>query len=567
MPPLLLDYIEALLFVLVCGIGFAFPQYFDAVIKLAARAFSWICRRPRVAYLVAGLTPVALRLAVLPLFPVPVPSVHDDFSYLLTAETFSLGRITNLPHRFWHNFETIYVLQQPTYTGYYPPGTPAVLAAGIFFFGHPWVGVLIATALMYMALLWMLRGWLPPKWALAGVVMAFGRIGLVTFWMGTYLGGAAPAIGGALIIGALPRMLGGKPISSSFLMGLGLMIAANTRPYDACLLALPVAVYLLLWLAKNRRWASPARLCAILVPLSIMSVINLSIIGYYNWRVTGSATTIPYQHSQRQYGVPQTFLFQAPVVLTSFPNRQIKEMYEWQLQSHDGVRGHVLEFVFDKSLRMWQFAMGVSLSVLPFCFPLVYRRKKQQTLVRFLFVLVAFSIGGLMLYGFYTSAHLAMSLSAMLVLFISALRYLRTWKRETSGTGLRLSRCVLLTLALLPTTLVFNQLLAAHGPPAVANRLRRLWITREFVSPPWSLERAAIIRDLKAKGGGHLIFVRYPENHDLTHEWNYNSADIDGSAVVWAREVDPKTDRELIQYFQNRTVWILELGKPLRPYN
>ena len=349
-------------------------------------------------------------------------------------------------------------------------------------------------------------------------------------------------------------------------MGLGLIIAANTRPYDAFLVAVPLAVFLLIRFAKTRPWDSPRQVGKILVLLGIMTVVNLAVIGYYNWRVTGRATTLPYQHSQLRYGVPQTLLFQPPIVLTSFLNRQIEDMYNWQRESHDGVRGQVLFFIFDKSLRMWQFGMGVSLTVLPLFFPLVYRREKNQVPVRFLFVLVATTIGGLMLYGFYNSTHLAIIFSAILILLTSALRYLSTWKRASSGAGQRLSRCILVTLLLVPIVPVIVKLLAAKGPPTIANRFNRLWITREFVSPPWSIRRAAIINELQGKGGAHLIFVRYPQGHNFGEEWNYNSADIDRSTVVWAREVDPATDRELIQYFRNRTVWILEPGKALKPY-
>ncbi len=43
--------------------------------------------------------------------------------------------------------------------------------------------------------------------------------------------------------------------------------------------------------------------------------------------------------------------------------------------------------------------------------------------------------------------------------------------------------------------------------------------------------------------------------------WVYNRSDIDGSEVVWAREISSAARNELIQYFRGRRVWIVEADK------
>jgi hypothetical protein len=52
-------------------------------------------------------------------------------------------------------------------------------------------------------------------------------------------------------------------------------------------------------------------------------------------------------------------------------------------------------------------------------------------------------------------------------------------------------------------------------------------------------------------------------------EWVYNSADIDGSKVVWARDMGREKNQELLQYFRERQVWTVNVSEQrpqLRPY-
>ena len=55
--------------------------------------------------------------------------------------------------------------------------------------------------------------------------------------------------------------------------------------------------------------------------------------------------------------------------------------------------------------------------------------------------------------------------------------------------------------------------------------------------------------------------MSYAPGHDPLREYVFNEADIDGSKVVWARDMGPEQNRELIRYFAARRVWRLEADR------
>src|SRR5579862_4566706 len=112
-------------------IGFSASDFVELFITVVFVALAWrrwiepygrrLARKPIWCMAFLALLPVALRLALLPQYPIPTPNVSDDFSYLLIADTLRHFRLANPVHPLHQFFETFFVLQQPAYQSIFPP--------------------------------------------------------------------------------------------------------------------------------------------------------------------------------------------------------------------------------------------------------------------------------------------------------------------------------------------------------------------------------------------------------------------------------------------------------------
>ena len=102
-------------------------------------------------------------------------------------------------------------------------------------------------------------------------------------------------------------------------------------------------------------------------------------------------------------------------------------------------------------------------------------------------------------------------------------------------------------------------ILARLASPALGLLSPPPWPMVWYHTPDGNTGRARVLSRLSAMDGKQLAIVRYrPDHNAVMNEWVYNRADIDGSKVVWARDMDPAENRELLQYFHDRRAWLVE---------
>ena len=502
--------------------------------------FSKVASKRSTCLLFLFLATIGIRLLLLPILSHPQPLVHDEYSYLLQGDMFAHGRLAYPPHPMARYFETFYVTFHPTYSSMYPPAQGAALALGQLL-GNPWIGVLLTTAGMVAALLWMLQGWFPPHWALLGAILVLARIGIFSYWMNSYWGGSVAALGAALVLGALPRLKRDQRLTDAVLLGIGVILLANSRPFEGFVLCIPVAFTLVFWFYRLRKEKHPIPVRRVVLPIALCLLANLAFNLYYAWRVTGSPFAIPRAVYYREYLTVSPFVWGKILPPHHYSNPQFEEFFNgWLRHRYNGTWRDLIRIERERISIFWTFFLGSALSVPLVSLPWLLKDRRMRPVLLYFLVCLC----GILSVTWFLPHYAAPVFPVFLLMLVQGFRHLRLWKSDRRPIGVGWTRLIVVLTLLTVPLCVIEHLRSPHGSSCL--------------SYPYEWQRSSIASSLEKIAGDHLVIVRYAEGHDVLREWVFNAADIDHSRIVWAREIPGVDLSPLLAYYSSRKVWIVE---------
>jgi hypothetical protein len=279
------------------------------------------------------------------------------------------------------------------------------------------------------------------------------------------------------------------------------------------------------------------------VALPILLVLGVAggVTSYYYWRVTGNPMRMPQQVNRETYAVAPYFYFQAAYREPAYRHKVIRDFYDGlelkEFEQAQTISG-VLQQLGTKGALTWVSYIAPVLTLPLFLLPWVLRDRR----IRFLLITGAVGLASSALVIFFNIHYVAPIVPVILAVVVQGMRHLRTWQLEGRATGVFLVRAIVVISVLMIPTQVHT--LAAPPKPG----------TWGAVGP----ERSAIETRLGSLAAPQLVLVRYRPNHDPLQGWVYNGADIDHAKIVWARDMGPDQNEELLRYYNDRRVWLLE---------
>jgi hypothetical protein len=192
------------------------------------------------------------------------------------------------------------------------------------------------------------------------------------------------------------------------------------------------------------------------------------------------------------------------------------------------------------------------LALLPFF--VMTRRVFLDRRVRFLVICLGVLTAGMVLEIFLIPHYMAPFIAAIYALGLQGMRHMRVFKPGDQPVGMALVRFTAVVLVVMCVFRLYAQPLHLSFPEWPSSTWNFSWYGPDV----FGKDRVDVERQLEGLPGGQIAIVRYSRKHNPQDEWVYNAPDIDQSKVIWAREMDPRNNRELFQYYKDRKVWLVQ---------
>src|ERR1051326_7833346 len=148
---------------------------------------------------------------------------------------------------------------------------------------------------------------------------------LLLIWGQIFWGGQVAIIGSALVFGAFRRIVRHPQIRDALLMGIGLAVLANRRPYEGAVVCVPVAIALLVWMFKGL--TPKVVLKRFVIPLLLVVIPTGMWMAYYNWRGTGDPPLMPFMEYEATYTLAPVFIWQQPWPMPAYRHKAMADFY------------------------------------------------------------------------------------------------------------------------------------------------------------------------------------------------------------------------------------------------
>ncbi len=461
---------------------------------------------------------------------------HDCESNLLQARLIAEGRLSRpgLEHPAF--FRTIHVLVTPIYCSKYPPGYPALMAAGLRVGCVEWIPPILVGAAI--AASWLFGRRILGRWLGLLGALALATCPLVIELGMIQMSNTLSFLLGVLILGlwASRAREPGVPSSRRGLL-IGLLLAGMfvTRSLDAVALGLVLAVAHLSIHGLGR--AAPWRWVAMIGLGSLPGAVGLFA---YHHATTGDWLRGPYMMYEQQQNYLGQFLHEQvrpPPNLDSLPVNVRKVAEEFNLPAQRAHTAVHLPVAVGERFAELSRNLGHALLLLPLAvFPAAFRCRASRPMLG----LCAGYFAVYLLHAFNQPRFLAPVLVGLV------------WAMLAGLAGVRPRRTAALLQVLLLLLLATSAFAAVHRQTTSGFDGQ----TRRFHDALATLP-----------SGPKLIFVHYAPDHSYHREFVYNQPDLDRAEHVFAHDLGAQRNPELIAAYPDRAVFIYdEAARSMRPY-